>query len=146
MIVISTTLPLTKARRLIINFNTFNCFSLSIDEKLLWSWDPVLIPTSLFFKAYVQYNEDNVDRDIQTEEIETRGVWTQHPGEGTAVSGGELVFALERWMQCLGVISGVVFITVPALSSCPVCWGVVVSVWPGRHQYSSQETLALGNH
>uniref|UniRef100_A0A8C0SSQ8 Cytoplasmic dynein 2 intermediate chain 1 n=1 Tax=Canis lupus familiaris TaxID=9615 RepID=A0A8C0SSQ8_CANLF len=40
-------------------------------------------------QAYVQYNEDNVDRDIQTEEIETRGVWTQHPGEGTAVSGGE---------------------------------------------------------
>nr|XP_055191049.1 cytoplasmic dynein 2 intermediate chain 1 isoform X2 [Nyctereutes procyonoides] len=39
-------------------------------------------------QAYVQYNEDNVDRDIQTEEIETRGVWTQHPGEGTAVSGG----------------------------------------------------------
>ncbi|XP_029776687.1 WD repeat-containing protein 60 [Suricata suricatta] len=39
-------------------------------------------------QAYVQYNEDNVDRDIQTEEIETRAVWTQHPGEGTAVSGG----------------------------------------------------------
>ncbi|XP_004414657.1 PREDICTED: WD repeat-containing protein 60 [Odobenus rosmarus divergens] len=39
-------------------------------------------------QAYVQYNEDNVDRDIQTEEIETRGVWTQHPGEGPAVSGG----------------------------------------------------------
>lgn len=50
---------------------------------------------SFFFKAYVQYNEDNVDRDVQTEEIETRVVWTQHPGEGTAVSGGELVFALE---------------------------------------------------
>ncbi|XP_027948192.1 WD repeat-containing protein 60 isoform X7 [Eumetopias jubatus] len=41
-------------------------------------------------QAYVQYNEDNVDRDIQTEEIETRGVWTQHPGEGTAVSGGSM--------------------------------------------------------
>ncbi|XP_034496051.1 WD repeat-containing protein 60 isoform X1 [Ailuropoda melanoleuca] len=39
-------------------------------------------------QAYVQYNEDNVDRDVQTEEIETRVVWTQHPGEGTAVSGG----------------------------------------------------------
>ncbi|XP_039111786.1 cytoplasmic dynein 2 intermediate chain 1 isoform X1 [Hyaena hyaena] len=39
-------------------------------------------------QAYVQCNEDNVDREIQTEEIETRGVWTQHPGEGTAVSGG----------------------------------------------------------
>ncbi|XP_076777059.1 cytoplasmic dynein 2 intermediate chain 1 isoform X5 [Arvicanthis niloticus] len=39
-------------------------------------------------QAYVQYNEDNVERDIQTEDIETREVWTQHPGEGTVVSGG----------------------------------------------------------
>nr|XP_042117220.1 cytoplasmic dynein 2 intermediate chain 1 isoform X3 [Peromyscus maniculatus bairdii] len=39
-------------------------------------------------QAYVQYNEDNVERDVQTEEIETREVWTQHPGEGAAVSGG----------------------------------------------------------
>ncbi|XP_008065338.1 WD repeat-containing protein 60 [Carlito syrichta] len=39
-------------------------------------------------QAYVQYNEDSVERDIQTEEIETREAWTQHPGEGTAVSGG----------------------------------------------------------
>ncbi|KAM9229891.1 cytoplasmic dynein 2 intermediate chain 1 [Dugong dugon] len=39
-------------------------------------------------QAYVQYNEDNVERDIQTEETETREVWTQHPGESTVVSGG----------------------------------------------------------
>uniref|UniRef100_A0A667GYT6 Cytoplasmic dynein 2 intermediate chain 1 n=1 Tax=Lynx canadensis TaxID=61383 RepID=A0A667GYT6_LYNCA len=39
-------------------------------------------------QAYVQYNEDNVDRDTQTEEVETKGVWSQHPAEGTAVSGG----------------------------------------------------------
>ncbi|XP_036720042.1 cytoplasmic dynein 2 intermediate chain 1 isoform X2 [Balaenoptera musculus] len=39
-------------------------------------------------QAYVQYNEDNVDRDVQTEEVETQEVWTQHPGEGAAVSGG----------------------------------------------------------
>ncbi|XP_011927687.1 PREDICTED: WD repeat-containing protein 60 isoform X2 [Cercocebus atys] len=39
-------------------------------------------------QAYVQCNEDNVERDIQTEEIETREVWTQHPGESTVVSGG----------------------------------------------------------
>ncbi|XP_049737638.1 cytoplasmic dynein 2 intermediate chain 1 isoform X1 [Elephas maximus indicus] len=39
-------------------------------------------------QAYVQYNEDNVERNIQTEEIETREVWTQHPGESTVVSGG----------------------------------------------------------
>lgn len=40
-------------------------------------------------QAYVQCNEDNVERDIQTEELETREVWTQHPGEGAAVSGGK---------------------------------------------------------
>ncbi|XP_040840288.1 cytoplasmic dynein 2 intermediate chain 1 isoform X2 [Ochotona curzoniae] len=39
-------------------------------------------------QAYVQYNEDNIDRDIQTEEIETKDVWTQHPGESAVVSGG----------------------------------------------------------
>ncbi|XP_046525731.1 cytoplasmic dynein 2 intermediate chain 1 isoform X3 [Equus quagga] len=39
-------------------------------------------------QAYVQYNEDHVERDVQTEEIETREAWTQHPGEGAAVSGG----------------------------------------------------------
>ncbi|XP_069853311.1 cytoplasmic dynein 2 intermediate chain 1 isoform X1 [Dipodomys merriami] len=39
-------------------------------------------------QAYVQYNEDNVERDIQTEDIETREVWTQHPGESALVSGG----------------------------------------------------------
>ncbi|KAM5280121.1 LOW QUALITY PROTEIN: cytoplasmic dynein 2 intermediate chain 1-like [Ctenodactylus gundi] len=39
-------------------------------------------------QAYVQYNEDNVERDVQTEDIETRVVWTQHPGDSTIVSGG----------------------------------------------------------
>uniref|UniRef100_A0A8D2HI73 Cytoplasmic dynein 2 intermediate chain 1 n=1 Tax=Urocitellus parryii TaxID=9999 RepID=A0A8D2HI73_UROPR len=39
-------------------------------------------------QAYIQYNEDNVDRDAQTEDIETRDVWTQHPGEGAIVYGG----------------------------------------------------------
>ncbi|XP_054996946.1 cytoplasmic dynein 2 intermediate chain 1 isoform X2 [Sorex araneus] len=39
-------------------------------------------------QAYVQYNEDSVDRDIQTEEVESREAWTQHPAEGAAVCGG----------------------------------------------------------
>ncbi|KAM5255328.1 cytoplasmic dynein 2 intermediate chain 1 [Ctenodactylus gundi] len=39
-------------------------------------------------QAYVQYNEDSVERDVQTEDIETREVWTQHPGESAIVSGG----------------------------------------------------------
>ncbi|XP_070585524.1 cytoplasmic dynein 2 intermediate chain 1 isoform X2 [Erythrolamprus reginae] len=39
-------------------------------------------------QVYVQWNEDNLDRDIQTEEIETQEKWTQHPGESALVSGG----------------------------------------------------------
>ncbi|EHB08753.1 WD repeat-containing protein 60 [Heterocephalus glaber] len=46
-------------------------------------------------QAYVQYNEDNVERDIQTEDIETREVWTQHPGEGAIVSGDRKVSCLH---------------------------------------------------
>ncbi|KAM7323755.1 hypothetical protein ACRRTK_017861 [Alexandromys fortis] len=44
-------------------------------------------------QAYVQYNEDNVERDVQTEDIETREVWTQHPGEGSVVSGEDRLAA-----------------------------------------------------
>ncbi|XP_028606422.2 cytoplasmic dynein 2 intermediate chain 1 isoform X1 [Podarcis muralis] len=39
-------------------------------------------------QAYVQWNEDNLDRDVQTDEIETQEKWTQHPGETAVVSGG----------------------------------------------------------
>ncbi|XP_067148029.1 cytoplasmic dynein 2 intermediate chain 1 isoform X4 [Apteryx mantelli] len=41
-------------------------------------------------QAYVQYNEDNIERDIQTEEVETLEKWTQHPGESALVSGGPI--------------------------------------------------------
>ncbi|XP_068002127.1 cytoplasmic dynein 2 intermediate chain 1 isoform X1 [Melanerpes formicivorus] len=41
-------------------------------------------------QAYVQCNEDNLERDIQTEEVETLEKWTQHPGEGALVSGGSM--------------------------------------------------------
>lgn len=104
----------------------------------------MLIPAYLsFLKAYVQYNEDNVDRDIQTEEIETRGVWTQHPGEGTAVSGGEQVFALSTecsvltlfFVLCL--LPFLLFLLVPFL---PV-W-LLVCDW-GDTQYSSQEQTSF---
>uniref|UniRef100_A0A670J5X0 Dynein 2 intermediate chain 1 n=1 Tax=Podarcis muralis TaxID=64176 RepID=A0A670J5X0_PODMU len=40
-------------------------------------------------QAYVQWNEDNLDRDVQTDEIETQEKWTQHPGETAVVSGGD---------------------------------------------------------
>ncbi|XP_065941138.1 cytoplasmic dynein 2 intermediate chain 1 isoform X11 [Magallana gigas] len=32
-------------------------------------------------QAYVQTNDDNIDRDIQTDEIDLRQKWTQHPPE-----------------------------------------------------------------
>ncbi|KAF3836666.1 hypothetical protein F7725_029224 [Dissostichus mawsoni] len=37
--------------------------------------------------AYVQCNEDNVDRDIQTEETEVCEKWTQHPPEHNGACG-----------------------------------------------------------
>uniref|UniRef100_A0A3B3ZFG0 Uncharacterized protein n=1 Tax=Periophthalmus magnuspinnatus TaxID=409849 RepID=A0A3B3ZFG0_9GOBI len=43
-------------------------------------------------QAYVQCNEDNADRDIQTEEIELTEKWTQHPPEHSGACGGENLF------------------------------------------------------
>ncbi len=40
-------------------------------------------------QAYVQCNEDNADRDIQTEEIEVCEKWTQHPPEHSGACGGK---------------------------------------------------------
>uniref|UniRef100_A0A665X353 WD repeat domain 60 n=1 Tax=Echeneis naucrates TaxID=173247 RepID=A0A665X353_ECHNA len=41
-------------------------------------------------QAYVQCNEDNADREIQTEEIEVCEKWTQHPPEHNGACGGDL--------------------------------------------------------
>ncbi|KAM6101773.1 cytoplasmic dynein 2 intermediate chain 1 [Theristicus caerulescens] len=41
-------------------------------------------------QAYIQCNEDNLERDIQTEKVETLEKWTQHPGESALVSGGAI--------------------------------------------------------
>ncbi|TRZ03874.1 hypothetical protein DNTS_027892, partial [Danionella cerebrum] len=38
--------------------------------------------------AYVQCNEDNTEREIQTEEVELTEKWTQHPPEAKAACGG----------------------------------------------------------
>uniref|UniRef100_A0A1A8DVV0 WD repeat domain 60 n=1 Tax=Nothobranchius kadleci TaxID=1051664 RepID=A0A1A8DVV0_NOTKA len=38
-------------------------------------------------QEYTQCNEDNPDRDIQTEEIDTREKWTQHPPEHIGACG-----------------------------------------------------------
>lgn len=38
-------------------------------------------------QAYVQTNDDNIDRDIQTEEIDYRSKWTQYPAEDFKGSG-----------------------------------------------------------
>uniref|UniRef100_S4RI90 WD repeat domain 60 n=1 Tax=Petromyzon marinus TaxID=7757 RepID=S4RI90_PETMA len=39
-------------------------------------------------QAYVQCGEDDVEREVQTEEIETEEKWSQHPGEGPIVCAG----------------------------------------------------------
>lgn len=39
-------------------------------------------------QAYVQCNEDNTDRDIQTEDVDMTDKWTQHPPEAKAACGG----------------------------------------------------------
>ncbi|CAG2251587.1 WDR60 [Mytilus edulis] len=52
--------------------------------------------------AYVQTNDDAIDRDIQTEEIDMRNKWTQHPPEDFAGSGrgdGEKDFEDEEQSQ-----------------------------------------------
>ncbi|KAM4606086.1 cytoplasmic dynein 2 intermediate chain 1 [Polymixia lowei] len=38
-------------------------------------------------QAYVQCNEDNADRDVQTEEVEACERWTQHPAERSGACG-----------------------------------------------------------
>uniref|UniRef100_A0A3Q0SFI8 WD repeat domain 60 n=1 Tax=Amphilophus citrinellus TaxID=61819 RepID=A0A3Q0SFI8_AMPCI len=40
-------------------------------------------------QAYVQCNEDNVDRDIQTEEIKMSEKWSQHPPKHSGACGGK---------------------------------------------------------
>ncbi|XP_066441629.1 cytoplasmic dynein 2 intermediate chain 1 isoform X2 [Eleutherodactylus coqui] len=54
-------------------------------------------------QAYVQCNEDAVDRENQTEEIDLEEKWTQHPGEGAVVCGGQK----NDTMQDTGVVAKV---------------------------------------
>lgn len=42
-------------------------------------------------QAYVQCNEDNVEKEVQTEEIETITKWTQHPANDAAGFGGKFI-------------------------------------------------------
>ncbi|XP_054430747.1 cytoplasmic dynein 2 intermediate chain 1 isoform X2 [Pteronotus mesoamericanus] len=95
-------------------------------------------------QAYVQCNEDNVERDVQTEEIETREVWTQHPGEGSAVSGG----SERRGAWALGAPK----VDTPRLSSflraaCQVVAVLLeedrVAAAPGRDPGAQDSTLPL---
>ena len=39
---------------------------------------------------YVQTNEDNLEHEVQTEEIDTKDKWTQHPAEDLVDCGGQL--------------------------------------------------------
>lgn len=40
-------------------------------------------------QAYVQCNDDNLEKDVQTEDIETRTMWTQNPPEDFNGCGGQ---------------------------------------------------------
>lgn len=39
-------------------------------------------------QVYIQTNDDNLERDTQTEDIETADMWCQHPPEGARGCGG----------------------------------------------------------
>ncbi|KAK7881757.1 hypothetical protein WMY93_030166 [Mugilogobius chulae] len=47
-------------------------------------------------QAYVQCNEDNADRDIQTEDIELCEKWTQHPPEHSEACGDSNISSKTR--------------------------------------------------
>nr|XP_029138074.1 WD repeat-containing protein 60 isoform X2 [Labrus bergylta] len=47
-------------------------------------------------QAYVQCNEENADRDIQTEEIHVRDKWTQHPADHSGACGDPNVSQEEK--------------------------------------------------
>ena len=59
-------------------------------------WIVAYAPTSIVpilhvwfgFQAYVQCNEDNVEKEIQTEDIEYKTMWTQEPAQGFSGCGG----------------------------------------------------------
>uniref|UniRef100_A0AAQ4Q1A4 Dynein 2 intermediate chain 1 n=1 Tax=Gasterosteus aculeatus aculeatus TaxID=481459 RepID=A0AAQ4Q1A4_GASAC len=72
-------------------------------------------------QAYVQCNEDNADRDVQTEEIEVCEKWTQHPPEHKGACGdpnlshearnkGEMSFDSQRLTAFLRSASQVVMV------------------------------------
>ncbi|XP_040022838.2 cytoplasmic dynein 2 intermediate chain 1 isoform X1 [Gasterosteus aculeatus] len=72
-------------------------------------------------QAYVQCNEDNADRDVQTEEIEVCEKWTQHPPEHKGACGdpnlshearnkGEMSFDSQRLTAFLRSASQVMVI------------------------------------
>ncbi|ESP02269.1 hypothetical protein LOTGIDRAFT_199790 [Lottia gigantea] len=50
-------------------------------------------------QAYIQTNEDNLDRDIQTEEIELLDKWTQYPAEDLLGCGGDNVESVKQEMK-----------------------------------------------
>uniref|UniRef100_S4RI87 WD repeat domain 60 n=1 Tax=Petromyzon marinus TaxID=7757 RepID=S4RI87_PETMA len=47
-------------------------------------------------QAYVQCGEDDVEREVQTEEIETEEKWSQHPGEGPIVCAGQNGYEMKN--------------------------------------------------
>ena len=53
-------------------------------------------------QAYVQTNDDNIEKDTQTEETTSRDKWTQHPaGVDAQPFGGLTVFLLPTCYMCV---------------------------------------------
>ena len=45
--------------------------------------------TFYMLQVYIRTKDDNLERDTQTDDIETTSKWTQHPREETTVCGGK---------------------------------------------------------
>lgn len=48
---------------------------------------------------YVQTNEDNIEREIQTEEVESLDKWSQHPSDEAVVCGREYSYVISVYMM-----------------------------------------------
>lgn len=54
-------------------------------------------------QAYVQTRDDDIDRDIQTEDVETLVKWTQHPPDNEIAVGGDDF--LNRYLVIVNTVS-----------------------------------------
>jgi len=64
-------------------------------------WVLIVILLTIVRQAYVQTNDDNIEKDTQTEETTNRDKWTQHPaGVDAQTFGGFMKFLLSIVFFC----------------------------------------------